>query len=96
MDLNKVEKGKVWILHLIDAATRYTAAGLIRRKKKSWQCAIFQIWVAYFGTPGKFHSNGSGEFANDVFCEMNKKLGIEISTTPGESPFSRNEQQSFV
>ena len=33
MDLNEVEKGKVWILHLIDAATRYTAADLIRRKK---------------------------------------------------------------
>ena len=29
MDLKEVEKGKVWILHLIDAATRYTAACLI-------------------------------------------------------------------
>ena len=52
--------------------------------------------MAYFGAPGKFHSNGGGEFANDVFCEMNKKLGTETNTTPGESPFSRNEQQSFV
>ena len=33
MDLNEGEKGKVWILHLIDAATRYTAACLITRKK---------------------------------------------------------------
>ena len=33
MDLKEVEKGKVWILHLIDAATRYTAACLITRKK---------------------------------------------------------------
>ena len=26
MDLKEVKKGKVWILHLIDAAARYTAA----------------------------------------------------------------------
>ena len=34
MDLKEVKKGKVWILHLIDAATRYTTACLIRRKKR--------------------------------------------------------------
>ena len=35
MDLNEVEKGMVWILHLIDAAARYADACLVRRKKKS-------------------------------------------------------------
>ena len=34
MDLNEVEKGMVWILHLIDAAARYADVCLIRRKKK--------------------------------------------------------------
>ena len=78
MDLKEVEKGKVWILHLVDAATRYTAACLIRRKKKNLvMCRIFQIWVACFGEPGKFHSDCGGEFANDAFCEMKEKLGIE-------------------
>ena len=57
-------------------------------KKELTACHIFQIWDAYFGAPGKFHSNCGGEFANDIFREMNEKLGIEISTTPGESPFS--------
>ena len=51
-------------------------------------CPIFQIWVAYFGALGKFHSDCGGKFANDVFRKMNEKLGIETSTTPGESPFS--------
>ena len=89
MDLKEIKKGKLWILHLIDAATRYTAACLINRKKKELVvCRIFQIWVAYFGAPKKFHSDCGGEFANDVFREMNEKLGIETSTTPGESPFS--------
>ena len=35
MDLKEVEKGKVWILHLIDAAARYTAACLMRIKVNS-------------------------------------------------------------
>ena len=47
-------------------------------------CRIFQIWVAYFRGPGKFHSDCGGEFANDVFREMNEKLGIETSATPVE------------
>ena len=51
-------------------------------------CRIFQILVAYFGATGKFHSDCGGEFANDVFREMNEKLGIETSATPGESPFN--------
>ena len=51
-------------------------------------CRIFQIWVAYFGAPGKFHSDYGEEFANDVFREMNEKIVTETSTTPGESPFS--------
>ena len=29
-----------------------------------------------------------GVFANDVFLEMNEKLGIETSTTPGQAPYS--------
>ena len=41
-----------------------------------------------FGAPGKFHSDCGGVFANDVFREMNEKLGIETSPTNGESPFS--------
>ena len=44
--------------------------------------------MAYFGAPGKFHSNCGGEFANDTFRQENKKIGIKISTTPGHPPFS--------
>ena len=51
-------------------------------------CCIFQIWVAYFGAPGTFYNYYGGEFANDVFCEMNEKLSIEVSTTSGKSLFS--------
>ena len=89
IDLKEVRKGALWIVHMIDAATRYTAASLIQSKNKDLVVShIFQIWIAYFGAPKKFHSDCGGEFCNDVFREMNEKLGIETSTTPVESPFS--------
>ena len=92
MDLKEVSKEKVWILYLIRTTIRYTGAFLIRRKKKGLVVSyIFQIWVTYFGAPGNFHSNCSVEFANDIFREINKKLGIEASTTRRESLF-RNEE----
>ena len=34
MDLKEIQKHEVWILHLTDAATRYSAACLISDKKK--------------------------------------------------------------
>ena len=88
MDLKEVTKGKLWILHIVDSATRYTAAALIHSKKKEVIVGkIFQIWLAYFGSPVKFHSDCGGEFVNAAFMELNEQFGIETSTTPGESPF---------
>ena len=89
MDLKEVEKGKIWILHLVDAFARYTAASLINTKKTEVVvCRIFQIWLAYFGAPKKFHNDCGGEFVSAVFMEMNEKMGIETSTTPAEAPYS--------
>ena len=88
MDLKEIGKGS-WILHLVDNATRYTAATLINSKKKEVIVKkIFQIWLSYFGSPEKFHSDCGGEFENEVFKEMAEAFGVKISTTPGESPFS--------
>ena len=89
MDLKEHEHAKVWILHLIDAASRYSAACLIKSKRKEVVvAAIFRIWITYFGSPVKFLNDNGGEFANDVFREMNEKLGVITETTAAESPFS--------
>ena len=89
MDLKEIHKGKLWILHLVDNATRYTAATLITSKRKEVIVKkIFQIWLSYFGSPETFHSDCGGEFDNEVFREMSETFGVKISTTPGESPFS--------
>jgi hypothetical protein len=89
MDLKEITKGKLWFLHMIDGATKYTVASLIDTKKKEVVVdRIFEGWIAYFGAPRKLHSDCGGEFCNEVLREMNEKLGRETSTTPGEAPFS--------
>ena len=89
LDLKEVVHKKLWILHLIDAATRYTAACIIDTKRKELVVTrIFQIWIAYFGSPVKMHNDCGGEFCNEVMREMHEKYGIQTSTTPGEAPYS--------
>ena len=89
MDLKEYIHLKVWIFHLIDASSRYSAACLINTKncdvivKK-----IFQIWICYFGSPGKILTDNGGEFSNDAVRELNEKLNVTTLTTAGESPFS--------
>ena len=62
---------------MIDAGKRYTAYCWIRRKKKELVvCHIFQIRVAYFRAPGKFHNDCGREFANHALGEMNEKKKV--------------------
>eukprot|EP00794_Sanderia_malayensis_P014650 gene14650-16168_t len=71
----EVNKGKLWILHLVDEATRYTAAAVIDTKRTEVVVEkIFKIWLAYFGTPKKMHSDNGGEFSSHVMREMHEKL----------------------
>ena len=90
--MKEIVKGKEWILHLEDTATWYTAAVIINNKRKETIVEkLFQIWLAKFGAPEKFHSDCGKEFDNDVFREMNDLFNIETSTTPGESPYSNGK-----
>ena len=89
MDLKEFEHNRTWILHIIDSATRYSAACIIKTKKKEVVVSrIFQVWISYLGAPKKFLTDNGGEFANQVLIEMNEKLGVETATTAGESPWS--------
>ena len=55
IDLKEYIDNKVWILHLIDATTRYSAACLIRTNHPDEiiRC-VYLIWIAYFGSPKNF------------------------------------------
>lgn len=74
---------------MVDAVTRYTNAVLVKSKKAEVIVnEIFNNWIKFFGAPKRFHSDNGGEFENEVFTEMCELLGVEITTTPAESPFS--------
>ena len=67
MDLKEYSKN-VWFLHLIDLATQYSAAAVIRSKGKDVIAKkLCQIWIAIFGSPHKFLSDNGGEFSNEVY-----------------------------
>ena len=87
LDLKELKKS--WILHMIDSASRYSAARIIKSKDKDTVIKqIFQMWFAYFGRPGTLMSDNGSEFSNKVYTEASEKLGIEIKMPPAYSPFS--------
>ena len=87
LDLKELKKS--WILHMIDAASRYSAARIIKKKDKDTVIKqIFQMWFAYFGRPKTLMSDNGNEFLNSVYTEASEKLGIEITMPPAYSPFS--------
>ena len=63
MGLKEYKRKKIWILHLTDAATRYSAACFTRTKNKGEIIKrIYTIWIAYFGLTNLFLSDNGGEF----------------------------------
>ena len=55
MDLKEYKHNKIWIFHLIDSKTRYSAASLIKSKHKDTVVKeIYKLWVTYFGCPKKW------------------------------------------
>ena len=83
-------KKNIYILHLIDMATRFCVSTIIHKKEK--QVIIDQIIEKWIGTglgcPGKFLSDCGGEFANKDFLDMCENLNICVMNTAAESPFS--------
>ena len=54
MDLKEVIKGRQWIFHIVDLATRYTVGVLIESKEtKVIIKNLMKFWFCYFGSPKK-------------------------------------------
>lgn len=88
MDLITYEQG-VWILHLIDLFSRYSAACVRRSKKQDVMVdAIMKVWISYFGQPRKFLADNGGEFLNEEYKEMCEMFNIEEAKTAAESPWA--------
>ena len=88
MDL-KHYKNDIWLLHLIDHATRFSASSVIKSKKSDVIIEqIYKIWISIFGAPVKFLSDNGGEFNNAEFRGMCESLNITVKTTAAESLWS--------
>ena len=88
MDLKVVDQ-KYLVLHLIDAFSRYSVAAIIPSKHADVIVnAIFEKWVAYFGSPFVFLSDNGGEFSNELLHDMSRQINITVKVTPAHSPFS--------
>ena len=87
MDLKKLHE--CTILHMIDMATRYSSAGIVKNKDKTTVVkAIFVKWISIFGTPNKFMADNGGEFANSEYVDLCENINIETQFSAAESPFS--------
>lgn len=89
MDLKIYKNNSVYFLHVIDHATRFSAAGVI--KSKSAETIIkkfFEIWISVFGTPQTVLSDNGGEFVNKQFEDLCHNLNIRFITTAAEAPWS--------
>ena len=87
MDLKQF--GKIYLLPMIDVATKLSAGAIIRNKNPNTIVKeIFKNWIQIYGTPQKFLSDNGGEFINEQMMELCERTNIIIKTTAAESPFS--------
>ena len=87
------------VLYLIDHATRFSSAAIVRSKHKDTIISkVFQIWIFIFGPAKQILTDNGGEFTSDDFLEMGEKLSTTITTTAAESPWSNeiNERHNAI
>ena len=81
--------GNYHFLVLVDVATRFCAARVIRNKEPSTiMKGIFLSWITHFGAPKEIFSDNGGEFNNEEMKALGEAYNIKILTTPAESPWS--------
>ena len=80
---------QVWLIHIIDHLTRYSASCVIQSKRKEVIIeSIFKIWIAIFGSPKSFLVDNGGEFNNSEFISFCEDFDINVKTTAAKSPWS--------
>ena len=84
----ELKREYIYILYLIDMATRLTKASIIRSKKREIIIdQVFMKWLAEGpGAPNKLLTDNGTEFANQEFQNMCEMLNITDCKTAIESP----------
>jgi hypothetical protein len=86
MDLKEVKVHRFrYILHMIDAFTRFTVSVFINDKKaETIVHHVMLHWVsAGYGRPGKIWTDVGGEFNNDMVRQMGEAIGTKVDTGAG-------------
>ena len=97
VDIKEINGYKV--LHMIDHATRYSAAAILRSKEaEEVVSAVFRFWIAYFGAPKTWLSDNGREFNNSVLREVAQSLNSSAQNTAAYSPWSNglNERHNGI
>ena len=87
MDLKQWGNG--YILHMIDAFSRFSISVAIKHKTPQTVAQHFLVnWVgAGYGLCKKLKFDNGGEFSNNEMRELTDCLGIEVDTTAARSPW---------
>ena len=72
---------------MIDEFTRYSNAGITKKKSSSLAASI-KNWWSIFVVPKRLLSDNVGEFISDEFYEMCERFNIIVIATPSYSPWS--------
>ena len=69
MDFKEWVKGQIWLLHFIDAATRFSLCAVIYNKHPATAIdKVMLLWIGSgFGAPGNFLADNGSEFGNEEF-----------------------------
>ena len=79
----------IYIFHMIDHLSRFSAACLIRNKQKGTIVKGFiNHWFKLFGSPNRILCDNGGEFINNEVSDLCEKLNIELKSTAAESAWS--------
>ena len=68
----------ILISNMTDHATRFSAASLVKSKKREEIDAFIKYWIAIFGAPGTILSDNGGEFSNNLFHVLGEQFNINV------------------
>ena len=90
IDLKVCAQGKLYFLHLIDMATRFSRSCIVRSKEPQVIVEkIIEIWIGTgIGPPRKFLCDNGREFANNLFLDLCENMNVQVIHTAAYSPFS--------
>ena len=89
VNLKAIEK--VHILHIVDHATQFSVAAVVKSKRKEESAEAFiKNWIAIFGAPKTILLDNGGEFNNELLHELCEQLNISVKSTAAEASWSNS------